>query len=103
MRNGSFAVQVDVAPGNGEVLLEATDAAGNVTQRTRAFQYMPDEPAVLRFDDGIPQLAPRAFRHRRDVISLTGSTDPGCKLLLRTAAGQALARRPMPAKTAASR
>lgn len=85
--SGRFQAQVDAAPGEGEILLEATDAAGNVTQRRRAFQYVPDEQAVLRFDDAIPRLAPRHFVTDRDVISLTGTTDPGAQLLLHAEGG----------------
>lgn len=85
--DGRFGAQVDAVPGKGEILLEATDAAGNVTQRRRAFQYLPDEQAVLRFDDAIPRLAPRHFVTDRDVISLTGTTDPGAQLLLHAEGG----------------
>ena len=70
-------------PGAVELVLEATDAAGNRTERRRSFQYVPDEQAALRFDEGIPRLAPRHFVTGRDVISLTGTTDPGAQLLLR--------------------
>ena len=58
--DGRFAAEIDVPPGKGELLLEATDAAGNVTQRRRAFQYVPDEQTVLRFDDGDPAAGARA-------------------------------------------
>ena len=53
-----------------------------------AQQYVPDEQAALRIDDGIPQLAPRHFVTARDVISLTGTTDPGAQLLLAVASQQ---------------
>ena len=66
-----------------------------------SFQYVPDEQAVLRFDDGIPQLAPRHFVTGRDVISLTGTTDPGAQLLL-AVAGQQLRGRPTPTRSADS-
>jgi hypothetical protein len=86
--DGRFATRLDVAPGRNELLLEATDAAGNVTQRRRSFQFVPDEQAVLHFDETIPRLAPLHFVTDRDVISLTGTTDPGSQLLLHAKGAQ---------------
>ncbi|WP_027133940.1 FecR domain-containing protein [Geminicoccus roseus] len=82
--------RADLQPGPaGEFLLEATDPAGNVTRRRRAYRHVPDEAAVLRFDEAIPRQAPRHFVTRRDVISLSGTTHAGARLLVQTA-GQPL-------------
>ena len=86
---GRFVVDLTAPPGDGVLSFEVADRAGNVAKRQRAYRYVPDEAAVLHFDDGIPQLAPRHFVTRGDVISLTGATHPGAKLLLQ-AAGQPL-------------
>jgi hypothetical protein len=85
---GKFSAEIHPKPGLVGLVLEATDAAGNRTERRRSFQYVPDEQAVLRFDDDIPQLAPRHFVTGRDVISLTGTTGPGAQLLLAVAGQQ---------------
>ena len=86
---GNFATTVAAVPGPGELLFQATDPAGNLVERHRGFRYVPDQAALLRFDDGIPSLSPRHFVTRRDAISLAGTTQPGARLLLRTA-GQPL-------------
>ena len=85
---GRFRAEVDPRPGVVELVLEATDPAGNRTERRRSFQYVPDEQAALRFDEGIPRLAPGHFVTGGDVISLTGTTDPGAQLLLAVAGQQ---------------
>ncbi|WP_222184730.1 FecR domain-containing protein [Geminicoccus harenae] len=87
--DGSFATEVALTPSNGQIRLQATDPAGNVTERQRTYRFVPDEADVLRFDAGLPQLSPRHFVTRQDPVSLTGSTLPGARLLLR-AAGQPL-------------
>ncbi len=88
---GHFATRLDILPGQDTITLEATDAAGNLTKRERRFQYLPDEQAILHFDDSIPRLATRHFVTDRDVISLTGTTEPGAQLLLHGTGTQPLA------------
>jgi len=81
--DGTFATEVALTPGDGQIRLQATDPAGNVTERLRAYRFVPDEADMLRFDAGLPQLSSRHFVTRQDVVSLTGSTLPGARLLLR--------------------
>lgn len=73
--------------GENVLILAATDAAGNLTERARSFRYEPDARATLRFDDAIPRLGPGRFVTGRDVISLAGATDVGARLLVRAADG----------------
>jgi hypothetical protein len=82
-RDGRFAAAVTVSPGESALTIEASDAAGNVTRRTRSFRYAPDGSAVLRFDEAVPRLGPGRFVTGRDVISLGGVTDAGAQLLVR--------------------
>lgn len=49
---------------------------------------MPDERAALRFDEGIPRMAPQHFLTDRDVISLGGVTDPQARLRVLSAAAE---------------
>jgi hypothetical protein len=86
--DGRFAAELAAQPGENTLHLEATDAAGNVTRRSRTFLYEPDERAALRFDDAIPRRAPRDFVTDREVISLAGTIDPGAQLLVRAADGE---------------
>jgi hypothetical protein len=85
--DGTFETRLDARPGENELVLEATDAAGDTTTRKRSFLYAPDERAVLRFDDSIPHLSLRRFVTARDAISLSGTTDPGVRLTVRAADG----------------
>lgn len=82
---GRFRIELPVMPGAGELAFQATDKAGNVTRRRRAYRHVPDEAAILRFDDDLPRLSPGRFVTRGEVISLTGITHAGARLLLSTA------------------
>lgn len=71
---GRFETTVEPSPGPNEVTIEAIDAAGNVSRRSRRFVFMPDEDAPLVFDPAIPRREPRHFLTSRDTISLAGET-----------------------------
>ncbi|MEK0086022.1 FecR domain-containing protein [Benzoatithermus flavus] len=86
--DGRFATSATATRlGENVLTLVATDAAGNLTERTRSFRYEPDARAILRFDDAIPRLGPGRFVTGGDVISLAGATDVGTRLLVRAADG----------------
>jgi hypothetical protein len=89
--DGSFEASFQPAPGLNEIVLAATDPAGNVTERRRFFTFMPDEAAAVAFDPGIPSLGPRWFVTDQDVISLAGSAAPDAQILIRAADGTARA------------
>ena len=89
--DGRFDAPYAPAPGLNEVVLQATDTAGNVTERRRSFTFMPDEAAAVVFDPGIPSLGPRQFVTDKDVISLAGTTAPDAQILVRTPDGAARA------------
>ncbi len=80
--DGSFDVPLALVDGDNKVTLEATDTAGNVTERARSFVYAPDRPALVEFDAGIPHLGPDQFVTSGDAISLTGRSDPGARLVV---------------------
>jgi hypothetical protein len=84
---GLFEASYQPAPGLNEIVLAATDSAGNVTERRRSFTFMPDEAAAVVFDSGIPSLGPRQFVTDQDVISLAGSAAPNAQLLIRAPDG----------------
>lgn len=86
---GRFRARIDPAPGPVELVLAASDAAGNRAEQRRSFQLVPDARASVIFDDDIPRLATRHFVTNRDVISLRGATEPRAQLLL-AVAGQPL-------------
>jgi hypothetical protein len=86
--DGRFVTEMPAQPGENMLHLEASDAAGNVTRRSRTFLHQPDERAALRFDDLIPRRAPRQFVTDREIISLAGTTDPSAQLQVRAADGE---------------
>ncbi len=89
--DGSFDVPLDLVAGDNQVALDATDPAGNITRRARAFVYAPDQPALVAFDAGIPHTGPGRFVTSGDAITLTGSSDPGARLRVTSESGPALA------------
>ncbi len=80
--DGSFDIPIALVDGDNEVTLVATDAAGNVTTRTRSLVYAPDRPALVEFDAGIPHLGPDRFVTSGNAITLTGRSDPGARLVV---------------------
>jgi hypothetical protein len=85
--DGRFEAAYQPVPGLNELTVEATDAAGNVTQRKRSFIFMPDQTAAVVFDAGIPHTGPRDFVTDQDVISLAGSAAPDAQILIRAPDG----------------
>jgi hypothetical protein len=86
-RDGSFKAEYQPKPGANQVTIKATDSAGNVTQRSRAFTYMPDERAAVTFDDRLPRLGARHFVTAREVMSLTGQTSANAQIQIKAADG----------------
>jgi FecR protein/Glucodextranase, domain B len=80
--DGRFQAAYQPAPGLNEIVLAATDSAGNATERRRSFVFMPDEAAAVVFDPTIPSLGPREFVTDQDVISLAGSAAPDAQILM---------------------
>jgi hypothetical protein len=80
--DGRFQVPYQPAPGLNEIVLAATDSAGNATERRRSFVFMPDEAAAVVFDPAIPSLGPHQFVTDQDVISLGGSAAPDAQILV---------------------
>ncbi|MGH6943553.1 MAG: FecR domain-containing protein, partial [Geminicoccaceae bacterium] len=85
--DGGFATEIEPAPGVNRLVLEAKDTAGNHTERARSFVFMPDQEAALAFDEAIPRLALRHFVTGRDVITLSGSTEPNAQIQIRAKDG----------------
>ncbi len=58
-----------------------------MTERTRAFIFMPDERVVVIFDDSLPRLGVRHFVTAREVMSITGQTSANAQIQIRAADG----------------
>jgi hypothetical protein len=78
--DGSFAIEYQPKPGQNQLTIKATDAAGNVTERSRAFTFMPDERAAVTFDDRLPKLGVRHFVTAREVMSISGQTSANAQI-----------------------
>ncbi|MDX6750367.1 FecR domain-containing protein [Geminicoccaceae bacterium 1502E] len=85
--DGLFAVPLEAVSGRNEIVLEAQDEAGNRSRQTRSFVWLPDEAALLRFDETIPRQGVRHFLTDRAEISLAGLTEPAARLVVRGADG----------------
>jgi hypothetical protein len=85
--DGSFATEYQPQPGANQLTIKAIDAAGNITERTRAFVFMPDERAAVIFDDSLPRLGARHFVTARDVMSIAGKTNANAQIQIRAADG----------------
>ncbi len=81
--DGRFEASYQPSPGLNQIVLAATDTAGNVTERRRSFTFMPDQASAVVFDPNIPSLGPRRFLTDQDVISLAGSAAPDAQILVR--------------------
>ncbi len=85
--DGSFETDYQPQPGANQLTIKATDAAGNTTERTRAFVFMPDERAAVIFDDSLPKLGVRHFVTARDLMSITGKTSASAQIQIHAADG----------------
>jgi hypothetical protein len=87
--DGRFQAVYAASPGANQLTVRATDPAGNVTERSRAFVYMPDERAAVVFDEGLTRLGLRHFVTAGDAMSISGRTSPEAQLVVRSADGAA--------------
>ena len=85
--DGRFETFYRPEPGLNRLTVKATDAAGNVTERSRSFAFMPDEQAAVIFDDALPRLGLQHFVTAGDVMSITGRTSANAQILIRAAEG----------------
>ena len=85
--DGRFDLPYRPSPGVNTIAIEAEDAAGNKTERARAFVFMPDQQAAIVFDPAIPRLSPRHFVTDREVISIAGRTDAAARVVIEAADG----------------
>jgi FecR protein/Glucodextranase, domain B len=87
--DGRFQTVYAARPGLNQLTIKATDTAGNVTERSRSFVYMPDEHAAVVFDQALARLDLRHFVTAGDAMSLSGQTSPNAQIVVRAADGAA--------------
>ena len=80
---GAFTTSIVPTEGENDVVVIATDPAGNVTKRDRKFSYMPDTRSVVAFDPALRTIAPLHFLTNADTISLGGKTTANATIEVR--------------------
>jgi hypothetical protein len=82
--DGRFELDHRFDRGLNELILEARDPTGRVATVQRNISYLPDDKAVIRFDPSLSQRGTHHFLTRFDTMALTGTTEPGWQLQVRS-------------------
>ena len=88
--DGTFVYRLAAAPGKVELMVTATDPAGNATSARRSLRVMIDQLASIRFDAGLVRESAGGkewFLTPASTISLAGVTKPDAQLIIATQAG----------------
>ncbi|MGF1501931.1 MAG: FecR domain-containing protein [Paracoccaceae bacterium] len=80
--DGTFRVDLLLAPGENSVSLVAVDPAGNRSERTHRIVFRPDRTAEIRFSDTMVTDDEGRFLTASDQLALAGTTDaePGSRV-----------------------
>jgi hypothetical protein len=73
--------------GINEIAISAEDAAGNRTERTRAFVHTPAGKAAVVYEPHLPRLGPLHFVTNRSPLALSGTTEANARIGVRSSAG----------------
>ncbi len=85
---GRYSLAITPRPGDNRVLVVATDPAGNATDHSRSFTYMPDQDANIVFAAEIPRQSEHHFLTNTKVLSLSGTAVKDANILVQTAADE---------------
>ena len=85
--DGAFEASVVPVHGVNEITISAEDAAGNRTERTRAFVHRPAGKATVVYDPDLPRLGPLHFVTNRSPLTLSGTTEANARIGVRSSAG----------------
>lgn len=86
-KDGRFALRLIADEGDNLVEVAATDAAGNTTERTVRFRFMPDRIASISYDKSIPRIADRHFLTGSDKIRISGVAAAGAQFVVTDGSG----------------
>ncbi|QTA92284.1 FecR domain-containing protein [Desulfonema magnum] len=81
---GSFKFDCPLTKGVNKISLEATDKAGNITKLSRSVIFSPNRDVEIRYDSNLPQIAPKHFITRESGFTLSGQTEPGTVITVRS-------------------
>jgi hypothetical protein len=85
--DGAFEASFLPVHGINEITISALDAAGNRTERTRAFVHTPAGKAAVVYDPDLPRLGPLHFVANRSPLTLSGTTEANARIGVRSSAG----------------
>ena len=87
--NGAFSTWLQASLGENSVRVEATDPAGNRTERSRSFVYRPAESVRVELDPAAPRDAEGRLLTRADEIDVAGTSnaEAGAQIRVATADG----------------
>jgi hypothetical protein len=91
--DGGFLTVAALVPGENFLTLRATDAAGNVSERSQTVTYRPAEQIAITLSDAIPRVGD-ALATRSDEVSVFGRSTaaPGAVVVVRDGAGAEILR-----------
>ena len=82
-----FTAEVPLVEGKNVILIEAFDKGKNKTVIERTVTYQPAGKGMLVFSENLVQAEPNHFLVRNSAITLSGETDPGNIINIRSKAG----------------
>ncbi len=75
-REGDFEIELELEEGSNEVVLTAVDAAGNVSELRRVFEYVPERPLFFKVAESAPRDAAGGLIALGRYYPLKGETLP---------------------------
>ena len=82
---GVYAFDIPLTKGVNQILLKATDKAGNVTEMSRSFFFDPNVDVEIHYDTTLLRIAPKHFITRHSAFTLIGRTEPNTAVSVRPA------------------
>jgi len=74
--DGVFKIKYPHVKGKNEILLQATDRAGNTAKVKRSFFFAPGADIKINYDPKLPQSVPGYFITGSSAFTLSGQTEP---------------------------
>ncbi len=91
--DGSFLEAVMLVTGSNTLLLEAVDAAGNVSSKSHTVIYRPGEQATITLDATMPRAGDvLVSRNAEMTIAARTTADAGRDVIVRTLSGEEIAK-----------
>ena len=83
-KDAGFKMEIPLVEGKNVIVVEALDKAKNKTRIERVVTYQPSGKGMLVFDENLVQNEPNRFLVRSSAVTLSGKTDPGNTINIRS-------------------